>query len=117
MRNMIFLLTVIVASCGPTLAGAKDHSKWANAPYHDWYEKQYSLAGQWCCDKGDAYPYYGTFTTDAKGGITIQAEDGPHHFAAGQLVDPVRGGPNPTGHAVYWHSMGIDWCFAPGAMG
>lgn len=85
-----------------------------------WYAAQHNAHGEWCCDKADGEDFYGAYTIDPKTGDVdfTDAAGGHHHLPAYMVLT----GPNPTGHAVWWHMLtggagNIDYCFAPGAGG
>lgn len=84
---------------------------------HAWFERQHSASGAWCCDISDGHmladsewrvvaEHYEVFIQGEWMGV------GPS-----QLRDPA-GGPNPTGQAVVWYTVGRYgvriYCFAPG---
>ena len=110
-RAMRYAILVLLLFC--TLAQARDpDGRYANSPFHRWYESQHNANGQWCCDQSDAHPYYGDYAVNADGSVT----------AEGQKIEKgkVLTGPNPTGHAVWWF---VDvgggrhtYCFAPGTL-
>ena len=75
-----------------------------------WFKSQHNARGDWCCDQSDGERYDGNYTVNKDGSVTLA--NGHKIFAYMVLT-----GPNPTGHAIYWHSGEQDYCFAPGAMG
>lgn len=81
-----------------------------------WFEHQRNARGQWCCDKSDGHPFYGAYTINPNGSVTVQLPTGPRTLPAYMVLD----GPNPTGHAVYWYrdygTVRLDYCFAPGTL-
>jgi hypothetical protein len=81
-----------------------------------WFEHQRNARGQWCCDKSDGHPFYGAYTINANGSVTVQLPNGPRTLPAYMVLE----GPNPTGHAVYWYrdygTVRLDYCFAPGTL-
>lgn len=86
--------------------------KYANSPLHEWYGQQHNSAGMYCCNEADGHPYYGDYTVNSDGSVTID----------GQTIESykVLSGPNPTGHPVWWYvdtSGGrTTYCFIPGSL-
>jgi hypothetical protein len=88
------------------------HARWkpqyASSPYATWYESQRGCGGGKCCHEADAEPYYGSWTFNADGSVTL---DNGARIASCSVIR----GPNPTGHAVWWHKDRVSYCFAPGS--
>jgi len=82
----------------------------------DWFEHQRNTHGQWCCNESDGHPFYGAYTINADGSVTVQLHNGPRTLPAYMVLK----GSNPTGHAVYWYrdygTVRLDYCFAPGTL-
>lgn len=97
----------------PGLALARDDGRWAGSPYNVWYGAQHNANGEFCCSEADAEAFYGTYTLTADGGVEFDA-DGTHHQLPAFMV---LHGPNPTGHAVWWHTTRRSYCFAIGSGG
>ena len=107
-----------------------------DSPYMAWFAEQYDQHGGWCCNLADGHRYDGNYTMNPDGTVTLPVTlDGiPYNIVieAFKVLDgttsvvggAVRGGPNPTGHAVVWSSseqLTIDasniYCFSPGNLG
>jgi hypothetical protein len=92
----------------------------ANPRRHAWFERQYSVAGTWCCNSAD-----GHVLDDSDWRILDQHYE--VRLAGAWFVVPLdamrdpRGGPNMIGRAVVWYVIteaGLDIkCFAPGWSG
>ena len=82
--------------------------QFASSPYPAWYQSQRGCGGGKCCDKADAEAYYGTWTFNVDGSVTL---DNGARIASCSVIH----GPNPTGHAVWWHKNRVSYCFAPGS--
>jgi hypothetical protein len=112
----IAAIACAVLSCGG--AAAKWQPQYANQPpeVQAWYKQQHNARGEWCCDESDGHPYYGDYTINNDGSITLQVNGEAHTIPA----DLVLQGSNPTGHAVWWYleigSTHRDYCFAPGTL-
>jgi hypothetical protein len=104
MRLLVFFAALLAAS--PV------HAKWkpqyAFSPYAAWYESQRGCGGGKCCHEADAEAYYGSWTFNADGSVTL---DNGARIASCSVIR----GPNPTGHAVWWHKDRVNYCFAPGS--
>lgn len=81
-----------------------------NSPYKDWFSSQSNALGQFCCNEADGHPYLGDYILNHDGSVTL---------AGGHVIptEKVLKGPNPTGHAVWWHIDQTDYCFSPGTLG
>jgi hypothetical protein len=104
MRIVVLFLALLIAS--PV------HARWkpqfASSPYAAWYERQRGCGGGKCCHEADAEPYYGSWTFNADGSVTL---DNGARIASCSVIR----GPNPTGHAVWCHKDRVSFCFAPGS--
>lgn len=115
--RLLALAALIAAVAAPALARWKP--QYANAPpeVRQWFQAQRNGRGQWCCDKSDGHAYFGQYTLNADGSVTLQlGSDRTHTLPAYMVLQ----GPNPTGHAVWWYaevgSYHKDFCFAPGSL-
>lgn len=81
-----------------------------------WYKGQHNAQGQWCCDKSDGHPFFGNYTLNKDGSVTLHLERGDHTLPEYMVIK----GPNPTGHAVWWYldagDSHTDFCFSPGTL-
>jgi hypothetical protein len=87
-------------------------------PVHSWFERQHSITGEWCCKLAD-----GKILSDSEWRIS----NGRYEVWLSNRWRPVpstslrslRGGPNPTGHAIVWweriEQEIVILCFAPGS--
>lgn len=88
----LLLLTALVA-CHP--AHAKNlNGRWDNARWHEWYGKQHTASGLWCCDQSDAEPFFGGYVINKDGSVDL--DNGTHI-----PVEKVMTDPNPTGAPAY----------------
>jgi hypothetical protein len=117
MRPLLKLAIVSVVICG-TPALARWNPSYGNQPpeVQAWFKDQHNAQGQWCCDESDGHPFYGAYTINKDGSVSINAPDGTHTLPAYMVLK----GPNPTGHAVWWYldvnGRHSDYCFAPGTL-
>src|SRR6185503_487820 len=63
-----------------------------------WYGKQHNSRGEWCCNESDGHPFYGDYSINEDGSVSVEFDGAPHLIAA----ELVLKGKNPTGHAVWW---------------
>jgi hypothetical protein len=116
-RGALAVVLWLVCSTSPALA--RDPSgRYADAPHAEWFRSQHNAKGDWCCDKSDGHAYYGEYTMNDDGSVTVELVGKRHTLPAYMVLT----GANPTGHAVWWYvdtnQMGhVDYCFAPGALG
>ena len=104
MRLVLLFLGLLIASP----AHARWKPQYASSPYAVWYESQRGCGGGKCCPEADAEPYYGSWAFNADGSVTL---DNAARIASCSVIR----GPNPTGHAVWWHKDRVSFCFAPGS--
>lgn len=92
-------------------------SDWKDAPQNvrEWFQRQKNGFGVSCCVPSDGEPYYGNYAFDANGNVVLFLPGG-NRIIPKKKVLLNKDDPNPTGHAIWWHSGSIDWCFAPGAL-
>jgi len=100
----------------PSPARNLDH-RYDTAPFHQWYEAQHNGLGAWCCNNSDAHEYDGTYALHRDGSVSIELAGGTVRIEAFKVLN----GPNPTGHAVWWHlgsvnGVPVTYCFAPGPL-
>jgi hypothetical protein len=115
MRSYPFILAA--ASClvllGEASARERYPGQFANVrpDIRSWYESQHDSEGLQCCAESDAYDFYGDYTLRPDGSVTLEADGVRREIPAYQVLT----GPNPTGHAVWWHNeSGGTYCFALG---
>ncbi len=90
-----------------------------DAPMHQWFERQYSLRGAWCCNLSDGHLLDDTEWRSTAGNFEVLISGHWWPVEADKLRDP-NGGPNPTGKAIVWYTTGESglniYCFAPGTL-
>jgi hypothetical protein len=99
--------------CAAVPASARDDGRYAGSPYKSWYESQHNAHGGYCCNEADGKDFYGDYTLTDDGGVEF--DDGGQHYKLPPYM--VLRGPNPTGHAVWWHLGETSYCFAIGSAG
>ena len=108
---------LILLCCAP--ATARWDATYASQPakVQAWFKQQHNSRGEWCCDESDGHPFYGDYTINSDGSVSVDF-DGARHLIAAELV---LKGKNPTGHAVWWYrnisGLHRDYCFSPGTLG
>jgi len=108
---------LLVLLCG-SAATARWSPAYENMPpeIKGWFKQQHNAQGQWCCDESDGHPYYGDYTINSDGSITLE-KDGASHTLPPYMV---LTGPNPNGHSVWWYieagGQHRDYCFSPGTL-
>jgi len=95
------------------------------SPLHDWFERQHSIAGAWCCDLSDGHiledeDWRITSTSGNASGYEIHTA-GRWVGVPTTAIRDTNGGPNPTGKAIAWYRLDPEYgiriyCFAPGTM-
>lgn len=112
---LVGLLAVVCAS--PGLARWKPGYAKQPLEVQQWYQRQHNAQGQWCCDKSDGHAYFGGYTLNKDGSVTLDLGNGNKRVIPEYMV---LSGPNPTGHAVWWYletgQHHTDFCFAPGTL-
>jgi hypothetical protein len=92
------------------------HAKWRpeyenNPPeVQKWFSSQHNALGEWCCNEADGHRYYGDYTVNPDGSVTVEGNVIPK--------ERVLTAPNPTGSAVWWF-LEVEggkrtYCFAIG---
>ena len=122
MVNSRALLTVIAGAALTFFvchALARWQPSYANADpkIQAWYKGQHNKQGQWCCDEADGHPFFGGYTLNKDGSVTLDLASGKRTLPSFMVIT----GPNPTGHAVWWYvgddpASRTDFCFAPGSL-
>lgn len=123
-----------------TLALGRDATgQYTDSKFAAWYAAQYNKgsanieqSGNWCCNEADGYRYDGAYTMNPDGTVTLNGTT-DIQIAAYKVLDgttvtgpdgKLRGGPNPTGHAIVWLYPGPTpnpdgsniICFDPGPL-
>jgi hypothetical protein len=79
-----------------------------------WFNQQHNAHGEWCCNESDGHPFFGDYSMNEDGSVTLHAVGEARKLPAYMVLK----GPNPTGHAVWWYldlgDQHRDYCFAPG---
>ena len=105
-----------VLSAPPVLARWKPEYGKADAKIQAWYKGQHNAQGQWCCDESDGHAFFGAYTLNQDGSVTLDLATGKRTLPQYMVIK----GPNPTGHAVWWYldagDSHTDFCFAPGTL-
>jgi len=121
-KKTAFFLTIATIVCthpGSYQASARWSPDYANNPpeVQQWFRQQHNARGQWCCDKSDGHPFFGSYKLNEDGSVTLEDADG-RTIPAYMVLHEAR---NPTGHAVWWYTEAggnhVDYCFAPGTLG
>lgn len=110
MRSL-FAALIVCAVAIPVQA--RDDGRYANSQYKSWYESQHNAQGGFCCDRADGQDFYGDYQPTSDGGVEFD-DSGKHYKLPAYMV---LKGPNPTGHAVWWHINDTSYCFAFGSQG
>jgi hypothetical protein len=124
MRFFLYIVGVIAGlALAAWIAAGGAQAKWkpeyakSDPKIQAWYKSQRNAQGQWCCDESDGHPYFGGYTINKDGSVTLDLAGGKKHTVPAYMVIT---GPNPTGHAVWWYldtgGNHTDFCFAPGTL-
>lgn len=112
----MFGVLYAVMSAAPVLARWKPEYANVSPKIQAWYKSQHNAQGQWCCDESDGHPYFGAYTLNKDGSVTLDLKSGKRTIPAYMVLS----GRNPTGHAVWWYlesgDLHTDFCFAPGTL-
>lgn len=104
MRRAVIIALIVLSGA----AQARWKAQYSGAPYSPWYKAAKNCHGGDCCGSADASPYFGGYSMNADGSVTL---DGGEHIDACKVLT----GPNPTKAAVLWKSpSGTTYCFALG---
>ncbi|HEY6027028.1 MAG TPA: hypothetical protein VIV09_09050 [Pseudolabrys sp.] len=107
---------ILILCCTPALARWSPRYASQSPQVRNWFEQQHNARGQSCCDHGDGHAFYGDYTINPNGSVTVQLSRGPRTLPAYMVLQGV----NPTGHAIYWYrdygTARIDYCFSPGTL-
>lgn len=112
----VFGVLYAVMNAPPVMARWKPEYGNSDPKVQAWYRSQHNAQGQWCCDEADGHPYFGAYTLNKDGSVTLDLKEGKRTLPAFMVLS----GPNPTGHAVWWYldagGNRTDFCFAPGTL-
>lgn len=108
MKRAILVMTVLLCAW-PAAAKWKPEYAQASPEIQKWFSSQHNAHGGWCCDQADGERYDSNYTMNNDGSVTLA--DGTRIEAWKVLT-----GPNPTGHAILWHTGSLIYCFAAGPM-
>jgi hypothetical protein len=116
MRTLTLLLLTTTAAAAAPPPGAD-----LDSPLHHWFDRQYSVNGQWCCNVSDGHFIADSEWKAGEHGFQVRIGNVWRDVPPEALRDPTRGGPNPTGRAIVWYTPGATgdytiYCFAPGTM-
>lgn len=111
------LMALLLFGGGAAARWKPEYAK-ADPEIRAWYRSQHNAQGQWCCDESDGHPFFGGYTLNKAGSVTLDLAGGRKHTIPAYMV---IAGPNPTGHAVWWFLIDgagnhTDFCFAPGTL-
>lgn len=99
------------------VAEARWNPSYEQAPpeVQGWF-KQHNGRGEWCCNESDGHPFYGNYSLNEDGSVTLFYNGTTRTLPAYMVLK----GLNPTGHAVWWYldigETHRDYCFAPGTL-
>jgi hypothetical protein len=121
--NVLLTASVIAAVATSVALALPPPGTDLNSPVHFWFEKQYNLRGERCCDVSDGHILEDKDVRTRAGGYEVQIEGKWYPIRPEVMRDPVRGGANPTGHPIVWYTRTITIkpglvisCFAPGTL-
>lgn len=102
--TLLYIAAVFLATAP---AEAKWKPQYAQSPNASWFDAQRDCKGGNCCGRADGEPYYDGYEVNADGSVTL---------GNGTRIEScqVLTGPNPTGHAIWWHGGARTYCFSPG---
>lgn len=84
---------------------------------HIWFENQHSVSGAWCCNVSDGHMLDDNEWRQSAAGYEARINGAWAPVPPDAMRDP-KGGPNDTGKAIVWYTIGDDgvriYCFAPG---
>ncbi len=122
MRRLFWI--ALAGVLGSHFSEAAVHARWkaqfANVDpnVQSWFHEQHNAHGEVCCDKSDGHAYFGPYTLNSDGSVSLHLGPGNDRTLPAYMV---LKGPNPTGHAVWWYAQSnishLDYCFAPGPLG
>jgi hypothetical protein len=117
------LLVLFAAASAASALAAPPPGTDLTSPTHIWFEKQHNARGQLCCDVSDGHMLDDRDVRMTGDVYEVRIEGVWFPVGPSEMRDPVRGGPNPTGHPVVWYTRTIlpapgyvISCFAPGTL-
>lgn len=110
MRYLTILLGLLISG----MASAHDPS----GKYKEWFERQYNMGGGSCCGLGDSFYLDEDEWRSGGGKYQVYIEGHWYNIAHDRMLDPKKGGPNPTAKPVVWYAHDdrgeiIIYCFSP----
>lgn len=89
-----------------------------------WWSRQYRSDGGYCCQSSDGHTYWGDYTLNPDGSISMPVEGGGTlTIAAGKVLPFNPTDPNPTGAAALWYRGALAagdgdnvYCFSIGPL-
>jgi hypothetical protein len=90
-----------------------------DSPTHEWFEGQFSVNRDWCCNVSDGHILADNEWRQDTDHYSVRIKGVWYPIEAASLRDPA-GGPNPTGSAIAWYNVDVEtgavkiYCFAPG---
>ena len=104
---VVALIIIAVLALLALPAHAKWRSQFAQSPNASWFESQKDCHNASCCGRADGDPYFDGYEQKSDGSVVL---GNGTKIEACQVVR----GPNPTGHAIWWHNGETTYCFSPG---
>jgi hypothetical protein len=119
----LLTVSVIAMAASPAALTAPPPGTDLNSPTHIWFEQQHNVRGQPCCANSDGHILDDKDVRTRDGAYEVQIEGIWYPVRPDAMRDPLRGGPNPTGHPIVWYTRTFTTlpgvvisCFAPGTL-
>ena len=110
-------LAAVLCLCAATASAAPPPGTDLDSPIHRWFEAQHSVTGAWCCDISDGHVLEDSDWGQNGTNYRVRINGAWQLVPDTAMRDP-HGGPNPTGKAVVWYTIGDYglhiYCFSPG---
>ena len=135
MRTIGALLIPLALAAALPAGGAgatNGNGQYDDSAYAAWFAGQFNKDGGACCNLADGERYDGAYTMNPDGTVTLDTARYAIVIEAFKVLDgsqrtmpdgTIRGGPNPTGHAIVWASSeqltqdaSNIYCFSPGPL-
>lgn len=112
-------VTCLVSLASHPATAKNADGQWDNAPNAAWFANQHNAQGGYCCDGSDAHLFYGNYTMNPDGSVSVRIPDGELLIQPGNVIPYNPADPNPTGTAVWWYgdTPQKTYCFAIGTLG